>query len=172
MTMRQITMNDFAGEPEALVNAQISACDRVLRSGWWVLGREVSAFEREWAEWLRVPYAVGCGNGLDAIEIGLRAMGLGSVDEVICSRLTAFATVLAVIRAGATPVLADIDRDTGMLTPASVRRCIGQRTKAILLVHLYGQIGPVEELLSLADEHGIHLIEDCAQAHGANCQGA
>jgi dTDP-4-amino-4,6-dideoxygalactose transaminase len=171
MTMGQITMNDFASEPEALVNAQISACDRVFRSGWWVLGREVSAFEREWAEWLRVPCAVGCGNGLDAIEIGLRAIGIGSGDEVITTPMTAFATVLAVIRAGATPVLADINPDTGMLAPESVRRCIGAHTKAILLVHLYGQIGPVQELLSLAGEHGIHLIEDCAQAHGANEQG-
>jgi dTDP-4-amino-4,6-dideoxygalactose transaminase len=172
MTMRQITMNDFAGEPETLLNAQVSACDRVLRSGWWVLGQEVSAFEHEWAEWLRVPYAVGCGNGLDAIEIGLRAMGIGPGDEVITTPMTAFATVLAVIRAGAIPVLADIDRDSGMLAPTSVSRCIGVRTKAILLVHLYGQIGPVQELLSLADEHGIHLIEDCAQAHGASWQGA
>jgi dTDP-4-amino-4,6-dideoxygalactose transaminase len=171
MTMRQITMNDFAGEPEALVNAQVSACDRVFRSGWWVLGGEVSAFEREWAEWLRVPHAVGCGNGLDAIELGLRAMGIGPGDEVITTPMTAFATVLAVIRAGATPVLADIDPDTGMLAPDSVRRCIGPRTKAILLVHLYGQIGPVHELLSLADEHGIQLVEDCAQAHGANVKG-
>lgn len=169
--MRTITMNDFAGEPNALRNAQLAACERVLRSGWWVLGQEVAAFESEWAEWLRVPYAVGCGNGLDAIEIGLRALGIGPGDEVITTPMTAFATVLAVIRAGATPVLADIDPDTAMLAPESVRRCIGSRTKAILVVHLYGQIGPLDELLALASEHGIHLIEDCAQAQGARWQG-
>ena len=107
----------------------------------------------------------------DAIEIGLRALGIGSGDEVITTSMTAFATVLAVIRAGATPVLADIDAETAMLSTESVQRCIGARTKAILLVHLYGQIGPVQELLPLVREHGLHLIEDCAQAHGAKWQG-
>jgi dTDP-4-amino-4,6-dideoxygalactose transaminase len=171
MTMNAITMNDFAGESETLRNAELAACDRVLRSGWRILGKEVSVFESAWAAWLGVPYAVGCGNGLDAIEIGLRALGIGAGDEVITTPMTAFATVLAVIRAGAIPVLADIDADTAMLSPESVKRCIGARTKAILLVHLYGQIGPVNEMLSLAQEHGLRLIEDCAQAHGANWQG-
>jgi dTDP-4-amino-4,6-dideoxygalactose transaminase len=170
MTMRTV-MNDFAGEPEELRRAELAACDRVLRSGWWILGAEVSAFEQEWSEWLGVPHAVGCGNGLDAIEIGLRALGIGPGDEVITTPMTAFATVLAVIRAGATPVLADIDADTAMLAPASVRRCISNRTKAVLLVHLYGQIGPVHELLSLAEETGACLVEDCAQAHGASVYG-
>lgn len=171
MTMCAIKMNDLAFESETLRSAQLAACDRVLRSGWWILGKEVSAFESEWAAWLRVTHAVGCGNGLDAIEIGLRALGIGQGDEVITTSMTAFATVLAVIRAGATPVLADIDPETAMLSPESVKRCISERTKAILLVHLYGQIGPVQELLSLAHEHGLRLIEDCAQAHGAKWQG-
>ena len=166
-----IKMNDFAGEPETLRRAQLAACDRVLRSGWWILGREVSAFESEWAAWLGAANAVGCANGLDAIEIGLRALGVGPGDEVITTSMTAFATVLAVIRAGATPVLADIDPETAMLSTESVKRCIGARTKAILLVHLYGQIGPVQELLRLAREHGLFLIEDCAQAHGAKWEG-
>jgi dTDP-4-amino-4,6-dideoxygalactose transaminase len=166
-----IKMNDFAGEPETLRRAQLAACDRVLRSGWWILGQEVSAFESEWAAWLGAANAVGCANGLDAIEIGLRALGIGPGDEVITTSMTAFATVLAVIRAGATPVLADIDAKTAMLSTESVKRCIGTRTKAILLVHLYGQIGPVQELLPLAREHGLHLIEDCAQAHGAKWRG-
>jgi dTDP-4-amino-4,6-dideoxygalactose transaminase len=171
MNAGAIKMNDFAGEPETLRRAQLAACDRVLRSGWWILGREVSAFESEWAAWLGAANAVGCANGLDAIEIGLRASGVGPGDEVITTSMTAFATVLAVIRAGATPVLADIDAETAMLSTESVKRCVGARTKAILLVHLYGQIGPVQELLPLAHEHGFYLIEDCAQAHGAKWQG-
>jgi dTDP-4-amino-4,6-dideoxygalactose transaminase len=167
MTMTRIVMNDFRAEPEALVQAQVAACERVIRSGWWVLGAEVGAFEAEWAQRLGVPHVLGCGNGMDAIELGLRALGIGAGDEVITTPMTAFATVLAVLRAGAVPVLADIDPDTAMLDPASVQRCIGARTRAIVLVHLYGQLGPVEELLALADRHGIHLVEDCAQAHGA-----
>jgi len=169
--MTRVVMNDFRAEPEALVQAQVAACERVIRSGWWVLGTEVSAFEKEWAARLAVPHVLGCGNGMDAIELGLRALGIGVGDEVITTPMTAFATVLAVLRAGAVPVLADIDPDTAMLDPASVRRCIGPRTRAIVLVHLYGQIGEVEELSRLAGEHGIHLVEDCAQAHGASASG-
>jgi dTDP-4-amino-4,6-dideoxygalactose transaminase len=166
-----IKMNDFAAEPEALVQAQVAACERVIRSGWWILGREVAAFEEEWGRWLDTPHAVGCGNGLDALEIGLRALGIGPGDEVITTPMTAFATVLAVLRAGAKAVLADIDPDTAMLSPDSVRRCVTPRTKAVMLVHLYGQLGPVEELLALCNERGLHFIEDCAQAHGAMLDG-
>jgi dTDP-4-amino-4,6-dideoxygalactose transaminase len=169
--MNNVPMNDFRADSEALVNAELKACERVLRSGWWILGEEVSAFEKEWARWLDVPYAVGCGNGLDAIEIGLRALEIGVGDEVITTPMTAFATVLAIIRAGATPVLADIDPETAMLCPKSVERCISTRTKAILLVHLYGQIGPVDQLLAIARHRKLHLLEDCAQAHGAKLHG-
>jgi dTDP-4-amino-4,6-dideoxygalactose transaminase len=172
MTANAIPMNDFSGESDALRRAEVAACARVFRSGRWVLGPEVAAFEREWADWLGVAHAVGCGNGMDAIEIGLRALGIGAGDEVITTTMTAFATVLAVIRAGATPVLADIDPDTAMLSPGSVRACIGPRTKAVLIVHLYGLIGPIEELLDLSAEHGFYVVEDCAQAHGAWLSGA
>ncbi|MEO7937516.1 MAG: DegT/DnrJ/EryC1/StrS family aminotransferase [Burkholderiaceae bacterium] len=169
--MSVVAMNDFRAEPEALVQAQIAACERVIRSGWWILGKEVAAFEAKWADRVGVPYAVGCGNGMDAIELGLRALEIGAGDEVVTTPMTAFATVLAVLRAGAVPVLADIDPRTAMLDPQSVQRCIGERTRAILLVHLYGQMGPVEPLAGLARERGIHLIEDCAQAHGASAGG-
>lgn len=169
--MPRVVMNDFRADSEALVRAELAACERVLRSGWWILGAEVEAFEREWAHYSRTPHAVGCANGLDAIEIGLRALGIGPGDEVITTPMTAFATVLAVIRAGATPVLADIDADTAMLDPESVARCIGPKTKAIVLVHLYGQVGPVESLGKLAVDRGIALIEDCAQSHGAQAGG-
>ena len=165
--MARITMNDFQDQPAALLQSQLEACERVIRSGRWVLGPEVAAFETAWAQRLGAAHVVGCGNGMDAIELGLRALGIGAGDEVITTPMTAFATVLAVLRAGAIPVLADVDADSAMLDPASVRRCIGPRTRAIVLVHLYGQLGPVEELLGLADAHGIHLVEDCAQAHGA-----
>lgn len=169
--MRVIRMNEFAGESEELIKKQLEAFERVLRSGWWILGKEVSAFEKEWADWVGAGHCAGCGNGLDAIEVGLRACGIGPGDEVITTPMTAFATTLAVVRAGAVPVLADIDSDTAMLDVDSVRRCISSRTRAILLVHLYGQIGAVDELSRVAEEFGLHLIEDCAQAHGAKLHG-
>jgi len=169
--MQRVVMNDFRADPESLVRAELTACERVLRSGWWVLGKEVETFESEWAEYTRSAHTVGCANGLDAIEIAIRALGIGPGDEVITTPMTAFATVLAVIRAGAIPVLADIELDTAMLDPASVSRCIGPKTKAVLLVHLYGQIGSVLELKKIAEGHNLVLIEDCAQAHGAQLDG-
>lgn len=162
-----ICMNDLHSRDEGLINSELEAVERVLRSGWWVLGSEVESFEIEWASWLGIPFAVGCGNGMDAIEIGLRALGIGDGDEVITTPMTAFATVLAIYRCGATPVLADISSDSAMLDPESVKRCITPKTKAVILVHLYGRMGPVEELLDICNAHSIFLVEDCAQAHGA-----
>lgn len=166
-----ILMNDFKAEPEGLRIAELAALDRVLRSGWYVLGSEVKAFEAAWAERCGVAHAVGVGNGMDAIEIGLRALDVGEGDEVITTPMTAFATVLAIIRAGAIPVLADIDPDTALLDPASVGRCISSRTKAVLLVHLYGQVREMERWTALCEKHGIALLEDCAQSHLARWNG-
>jgi dTDP-4-amino-4,6-dideoxygalactose transaminase len=166
-----ILMNDFKAVPEDLRVAELAALDRVLRSGWYVLGNEVKAFEVAWAGRCGVAHAVGVGNGMDAIEIGLRALGIGEGDEVITTPMTAFATVLAIIRAGAIPVLADIDPDTALLDPASVGRCIGPRTKAVLLVHLYGQVREMEHWMALCNKHGIALLEDCAQSHLARWNG-
>ena len=166
-----ILMNDFKAEPEALRMAELEAAERVLRSGWYVLGNEVKAFEAAWAERCGTRYSIGVGNGMDAIEIGLRALGIGSNDEVITTPMTAFATVLAILRAGATPVLADIDARTALLDPASVERCIGPRTKAVLLVHLYGQVHEMERWMILCERHDISLLEDCAQSHLARWDG-
>jgi dTDP-4-amino-4,6-dideoxygalactose transaminase len=166
-----ILMNDFKAEPEDLRVAELSALDRVLRSGWYVLGNEVKAFESKWAERCGLAHAVGVGNGMDAIEIGLRALGVGEGDEVITTPMTAFATVLAIIRAGAVPVLADIKADTALLDPESVERCISPRTRAVLLVHLYGQVREMESWSALCDKHRIALLEDCAQSHLARWNG-
>ena len=166
-----ILMNDFKAELEDLRVAELAALDRVLRSGWYVLGNEVKAFEAAWAGRCGVAHAVGVGNGMDAIEIGLRALEIGEGDEVITTPMTAFATVLAIIRAGAIPVLADIDSDTALLDPVSVERCISSRTKAVLLVHLYGQVREMERWSVLCEKHGIALVEDCAQSHLARWNG-
>ena len=166
-----ILMNNFKAEPEELFEQELVAIERVLRSGWHVLGNEVKNFESAWAKHCGVNFAVGVGNGMDAIEIGLRALNIGAGDEVITTPMTAFATVLAVIRAGATPVLADIDPGTGLLDAASVERCLSPRTKAVLLVHLYGQVRQMGKWLELCQRYHINLIEDCAQSHLASWDG-
>jgi dTDP-4-amino-4,6-dideoxygalactose transaminase len=167
----KILMNAFTKEPESLIHAQMNAVERVLRSGWWVLGGELKAFEKEWSNWSGIEHTVGVGNGMDALEIGIRALGIGPGDEIITTPMTAFATVLSILRAGAVPVLADIDPDTAILSLESTVRCISPKTRAVMLVHLYGQSAPLKEFESFCQGKGIHLIEDCAQAHGAYAQG-
>lgn len=166
-----ILMNDFKAEPPELREAMLGAVRRVLESGWYVLGNEVTAFEKQWAAVCGVNHAVGVGNGMDAIEIALRALDIGTGDEVITTPMTAFATVLAIIRAGAAPVLADIDPQTALLSTESVQRCITSKTKAVVLVHLYGQVRDMTAWTELCARRGIALIEDCAQAHGAAWRG-
>jgi len=170
-----IFMNDFRSEPGELVQQQLAAAARVLESGWFILGKEGKEFERQWGRRCGAEFCVGVGNGMDAIEIGLRTLDIGPGAEVITTSMTAFATVLAILRAGATPVLADIDPTTGLLDKESVQRCLSPRTKAVLLVHLYGQIKDMDEWRSFCETQGIHLIEDCAQAHlarvGDRCAG-
>ena len=166
-----ILMNDFRAEPEELIQKELAAVERVLRSGWYILGNEVKTFESGWAARCGAKHAVGVGNGMDAIEIGLRTLGIGSGDEVITTPMTAFATVLAIIRAGATPVLADINPETALLDPVSVERCISPRTRAVLLVHLYGQVRDMERWTTLCKQAGIHLLEDCAQSHDSTWRG-
>jgi len=166
-----ILMNDFKAEPEALREAMLVAAKRVLDSGWYVLGKEVESFECEWSQACGVAHGVGVGNGMDAIEIALRSLDIGQGDEVITTPMTAFATVLAILRAGAIPVLADIEPDTALLSIESVKRCISKSTKALVLVHLYGEVRDMQAWVDLCEEHGIALVEDCAQAHLATWQG-
>ena len=166
-----IQMNDFRTRPEELIRQELDAVERVVRSGCYVLGSEVQNFELRWAARCGVKAAVGVGNGMDAIEIGLRALGISTGDEVITTSMTAFATVLAIIRAGAVPVLADIDPETALLDPSSVERCISPRTKAVLVVHLYGHVRSMERWVALCEHAGIFLIEDCAQSHAATWRG-
>jgi dTDP-4-amino-4,6-dideoxygalactose transaminase len=166
-----ILMNDFQSEPIIIQEAMLTAAQRVFSSGWYVLGKELQNFEQLWAQACGVTYGVGVGNGQDAIEIALRALDIGTGDEVITTPMTAFATVLAIIRAGATPVLADIEPDTALLSVTSVQCCLSPRTKAVVLVHLYGQMPNMKPWLELCDTAGINLIEDCAQAHLAQWQG-
>jgi len=149
----------------------LNAARRVIESGRYVLADEVVTFEKQWAATCGVAHGVGVGNGMDAIEIGLRALGIGPGAEVITTPTTAFATVLAIFRAGAIPVLADIDPDTALLSIDSAERCISSKTKAVLLVHLYGQVRDMGCWSAFCAKHGIALVEDCAQAHLATWRG-
>ena len=166
-----IPFTAFDREPEDLRAAMRDAFDEVVASGYWILGPAVAAFEEQWAKQCGVSHAVGTANGLDALEIGLRALGIGAGDEVITTPMTALATVLAISRTGATPVLADIDPGTALLDVASAERCITPRTRAIIPVHLYGNGSAAPAWAAYAERHGLHLVEDCAQAHLATVGG-
>ena len=166
-----IPMNGFLREPEALRRSELTAMERVLRSGWYILGKEVEAFESEWARAIGTRHAIGVGNGMDAIEIGLRTLGVGPGDEVITTPMTAFASVLAILRTGAQPVLADIEPQTALMSLESARRCLSRKTRAVLLVHLYGRAADLRAWKAFCDETKLHLVEDCAQSHLAASAG-
>jgi dTDP-4-amino-4,6-dideoxygalactose transaminase len=148
-----------------------AAMDRVLRSGWYVLGGECEAFEREFAHYCGVEHCIGVANGLDALHLILRGYGIGAGDEVIVPSNTFIATWLAVSHAGATPVPAEPDPRTHNLSAEAVEAAITPRTRAIIAVHLYGQPADMQPLADLARRHGLKLIEDAAQAHGARYRG-
>jgi dTDP-4-amino-4,6-dideoxygalactose transaminase len=141
---------------------------RVLERRNFILGEEVRVFEEAFAAFAGVRHCVGVGNGTDALDLALRASGVGRGDEVIVPTNSFVASALAVLRAGADPVLVDVDPDTLLIDPSCVAERIGPRTKAIMPVHLYGQMAPVEQLSGF----GALIIEDAAQAHGASRNGA
>jgi dTDP-4-amino-4,6-dideoxygalactose transaminase len=134
-----------------------------------VLGNEGRAFEAELAEWNGNAHAVGCANGTDAIELALRALGIGPGDEVVTQANTCVPTVSGIERAGATPVLCDVEPEAGTIDPASVEQVLTSRTRAIVPVHLYGQCADMDAVLAVAGD--ITVIEDCAQATGAELNG-
>ena len=156
------------GEDAAAVKAAI---DRVIASGWFVLGPEVEAFESEFAAASQAPYAVGVGTGTDAITLILRALDIGPGDEVITPPLSAAYSALAVMMAGARPVFADIDPERLTLDPAATEAAITSRTRAILPVHLYGQAADMRAFEAIASRHHLALVEDAAQAHLATSDG-
>jgi dTDP-4-amino-4,6-dideoxygalactose transaminase len=144
---------------------------RVLSAGRYILAEETAAFEKQFAEYIGVPYAVGVGNGTEALHLALRGLGIGPGHEVITVSHTAVATVAAVEMCGATPVLVDIHPESYTLDPALLEEAKSDRTKAIVPVHLYGQPCALEEIIRFAREHGLFVIEDCAQSHGARYRG-
>ena len=143
----------------------------VLESGRYILGPEVEAFESEFAAYVGAGHCIGLANGTDALEIGLRALGVGPGDEVVVPAFTFFATAEAVVALGATPVFCDVDPETWCMTAATAEPAIGERTRALLPVHIFGNPAPVVELMELAEQRNVKVLEDAAQAHGAELNG-
>jgi len=154
-----------------LKNELDAAYHRVMESGWYILGKEVEAFEAEFAGYCETRYCIGVANGLDALHLIVRAYGIGPGDEVIVPANTYIATWLAVTHAGATPVAVEPDERTCNIDPERIEAAITAKTKAILVVHLYGQPADMDPINVLAKKHGLKVIEDCAQAHGARYKG-
>ena len=158
--------------PHVELRAEIEvAIARVLDSGWYILGPEVEAFEAEFAGYCEAAHCVGVANGLDALHLALRAMGVGPGDEVIVPSNTYIATWLAVSQCGAVPVPVEPDEATHNIDPALIEAAITPRTKVILPVHLYGQPADMDPILAIARKHGLGVLEDGAQAHGARYKG-
>lgn len=148
-----------------------AAFDRVLERSWYIEGKEDAEFEKAFAAFCHTDYCIGVGNGLDALMLVLRALEIGAGDEVIVPSNTYIATALAVTYVGATPVLVEPDIRTYNIDPSKIEEKINANTKAIMPVHLYGQPCDMDPIMAIAKKHGLYVIEDCAQAHGATYNG-
>lgn len=169
--MIRIPLVNVKRQTQALAKEIQHAIDGVLERGDFILGRDVAAFEEEFAAYCGAKFCIGVGSGLDALTLILKESSIGPGDEVITVANTFIATALAVQHVGATPVVVDCDPLTYNIDPNKVRKTVSARTKAILAVHLYGQPAHMNELRLIAQEHGIKLIEDACQAHGAVLDG-
>ena len=143
---------------------------RVLRSGWYILGNEVEAFEKEFADYIGTDYCVGLASGLDALWIAFRLLGISQGDEVIVQSNAYIACVMGITMSGATPVFVEPDEYYNLDT-AKIEAAVTLRTKAILVVHLYGQASDMESIMAIAGKHKLYVVEDCAQSHGAKQGG-
>jgi dTDP-4-amino-4,6-dideoxygalactose transaminase len=162
---------DLAKAYEEIRGEIDEAVGRVVRSGWYIGGPEVQAFEEDFAAYCGASHCVGVGNGLEALHLALRAMDIGPGDEVIVSSNSYIATLLAVNMAGATPVMVEPDPATHNLDPAGIEAAITPRTRAVLPTHLYGQPADLDAILEVVRRRGLKLLEDAAQAHGASYKG-
>lgn len=143
---------------------------RALRSGWYILGKELTAFEERFAAYQGVPYCIGVNSGTDALILAVRALGIGPGDEVIVPANTYIASVMGITENGATPVFVEPDA-FHCIDAARIESAVTDRTKAILPVHLYGQACDMDAICAIAEKHGLYVIEDCAQSHGARWNG-
>lgn len=166
-----VPLNDLKRQYDELAVEIDVAVRDVLTSGWYVLGPQHDAFEREFAAANGARYCVGVGNGTDALEIGLAALDCGPGAEVVTVANAGFYTSTAVRKLGAVPIYVDVDPERLLVQPEAVAAAITSRTKAVVVTHLYGQLGPVEQVVELAADRGVPVLEDCAQAVGARRNG-
>ncbi len=166
--MKKIQMVDLHQQYVKIKNDIDQAIQEVIENTAFIKGPQVAAFEKDLSEYLQVKHVVACANGTDALQIALMALNLKPGDEVITSSFTFIATAEVIALLGLKPVFAEVDKDTFNLDPASVKKMITPKTKAIMPVHLFGQAAPMEELMSLAQEHNLYVIEDACQATGAD----
>jgi dTDP-4-amino-4,6-dideoxygalactose transaminase len=167
----EIGLVDLGIQHDAVADEVAEGFAEVLRRGDFIGGEAVVAFEREYAAFIGVKHCVGVGNGTDALELALRALGVGTGDEVILPATTFVATAEAVVRAGALPILVDVDDDALLMDPSRLAGALTPQTKALIPVHLYGQAAPVEQLASALGDRDIPILEDAAQAQGARRHG-
>lgn len=166
-----LPLNDLQRHISSLRIRINKAIQRVISSGWFILGPELEAFEHEFAAYCGSAHAIGVANGTEAIELALRAFDVGSGDEVIIAANAGMYSTTALLAVGATPVYADVRDQDLLLDPTAARAAITSRTKAIIVTHLYGRMADVTAFRELADAHRLIFIEDCAQAHGSSCDG-
>ncbi|PLR73687.1 DegT/DnrJ/EryC1/StrS family aminotransferase [Bacillus sp. UMB0728] len=167
----KIPMLDLSEQYQGLRDEMLKVLDEVMSSSRFILGDNVKKLEKDVAEYSNVAHGIGCGNGSDAIHISLQAAGVKDGDEVITTPFTFFATGGAIVRAGGKPVYVDIDPVTFNIDPVKIEEAITDKTKAIIPVHLYGQMADMERIREIADKHGLAVIEDAAQAIGAKHNG-
>jgi len=166
--MRKLQMVDLPAQYDLIKEEIDAAILDVVRSSAYINGPEVKSFQSEIEEYLGVKHAIPCANGTDALQIAIMGLGLKPGDEVITATFTYVATAEVIALLGYTPVLVDVNEDTFQIDPAAVRKAITPKTKAIVPVHLFGQSAPMEEIMKIAEEHNLYVVEDNAQAIGAD----
>lgn len=171
MIEQRVPLLDLRAQHLAVKDAVRAGFDAVLDHGRYVLGDEVACFERDFAHFAGAAHGIGVANGTDALELALRAAGVGPGDEVLLPTNSFVATALAVVRAGGTPCLVDCEDDTMLVDVAAMQRAVSRRTKALIPVHLYGQMADMAAIAGLARDGGLVVVEDAAQAHGATRHG-
>lgn len=170
VTMNKILANRMDLEFKSHQKEYEEAALRVLRSGWYIMGQELKCFEEEFASYVGTKYSIGVGNGLDALWIAFRVLGIGIGDEVIVQANTYIASVMGITINGATPIFVEPD-EYHCIDAEKIEEKITDRTKAILVVHLYGQATDMTAVMDIANKHSLKVVEDCAQAHGAKWNG-
>ncbi|WDE95964.1 DegT/DnrJ/EryC1/StrS family aminotransferase [Lentisphaera profundi] len=166
-----VKFNNFDRQYQALEDEIDMALKKVLKSGWYILGKELSSFEKSLASYVGTKYAVGVASGTDALILSLMCIGLGPGDEVITSDLTAYPTITAIQALGAIPIAVDVDVKTGLIDAQCIEAAISKKTKVIIPVHLYGQSCEMNQIMAIAEVHKLEVVEDCAQSIGAQYKG-